>query len=655
MAIARSPASTDDKLEELVDLLKTIKSKTTSAAHREATKQFVLTQIQAGYYDDIPSHYRQDPLSWIMETHATTFLLCEILLTGENDLLDAFITRLNSIHPGAVYQAVTQPYILKIKRSLGNLDALIVYPMMCAQNHTAVQRLRACRATDEVAAPDPRAGGLAHPTLIAAVLAGNEFIALRLMAHLRHHELQSIANYVIQPQSAYFSQYATILHEAIHQDLDQFVLSWCERGFARCGDNIQGTKLKTTPLHLSVAQNKTAICDALVTHGANVDPKDYYGNTPLLLCTHPDIAILLCARGADINICNGQHTFLMQLFEHINDFERVLDAIPREKLITALNNNELGLPVVHRIIRKNSAEHAKKVIKALQTRQLPLDATCKNGKTIFHIAARSHPEVLDELYDTMDCNARDNMGSTPLNELCIRLAWAAVESRHDNGKDPLLRMAAAKLIAKGAELGCDYRRAWEEDPQITDTLPVGITIVTAACYAKASDLLTVIFNTDPTVTMTLEEACFYYDINDEDKKEFAKHLADPLPRELFWGPFGWRPETHPLFSAHDRARATTLLALASAFLLRSTKNKFASGDEPQRFFCHAQWPRLPLELRFVAIQFFMCSLATGDEFERNCFSYIAKREKERKKILTKMREMQRAMEEMAHTAPGLRC
>jgi ankyrin repeat protein len=68
--------------------------------------------------------------------------------------------------------------------------------------------------------------------------------------------------------------------------------------------------LGMTPLHLAVEHNQLGIAALLLANGANVDARDQRRNTPLILAmfsyNHEEMVRLLLAKGADVNLANGQ-------------------------------------------------------------------------------------------------------------------------------------------------------------------------------------------------------------------------------------------------------------------------------------------------------------------------------------------------------------
>jgi hypothetical protein len=81
--------------------------------------------------------------------------------------------------------------------------------------------------------------------------------------------------------------------------LDAFVALYASHGANL--DSIDGVKA-CTPLHMAARRGNTALAEALVRHGADVDARDSNGETPLrraVNCGHPEAARALIALGAD--------------------------------------------------------------------------------------------------------------------------------------------------------------------------------------------------------------------------------------------------------------------------------------------------------------------------------------------------------------------
>jgi ankyrin repeat protein len=60
----------------------------------------------------------------------------------------------------------------------------------------------------------------------------------------------------------------------------------------------EGDYDKRTPLHVAVAANQYEAVKFLLDHGANVNPKDRWGSTPLNDADNKDIETLLLSKGA---------------------------------------------------------------------------------------------------------------------------------------------------------------------------------------------------------------------------------------------------------------------------------------------------------------------------------------------------------------------
>ena len=52
------------------------------------------------------------------------------------------------------------------------------------------------------------------------------------------------------------------------------------------------------PLHWAVQRNDTTIAEALIAHGAEINPRNRSGKTPLALATDPQMREMLLSHGA---------------------------------------------------------------------------------------------------------------------------------------------------------------------------------------------------------------------------------------------------------------------------------------------------------------------------------------------------------------------
>lgn len=91
----------------------------------------------------------------------------------------------------------------------------------------------------------------------------------------------------------------------------------------------------TTPLHRAAHNNRTAMCEYLMDHGANIQAKDVQGMTPLHLAAQfgrVETIELLLDRGADLNALSDKGADAAHMAMAFNPFPEVHSYLVRCKL-----------------------------------------------------------------------------------------------------------------------------------------------------------------------------------------------------------------------------------------------------------------------------------------------------------------------------------
>ncbi|MCL2144046.1 MAG: ankyrin repeat domain-containing protein [Endomicrobia bacterium] len=148
--------------------------------------------------------------------------------------------------------------------------------------------------------------------------------------------------------------------------------------------NVKNAKDERTPLLIAAGNaNNTEIIDILVKAGSNIEEKDKYGYTPLMLAlknnyAHPDIAIALIKYKADVNAAlpeNSSAPLLISLGESIETKPKVIQALIDYGADVNAKNIEGITPLMY--AAKYSSEE---VIKILLKAGADMDIKDKNGK-----------------------------------------------------------------------------------------------------------------------------------------------------------------------------------------------------------------------------------------------------------------------------------
>ena len=199
--------------------------------------------------------------------------------------------------------------------------------------------------------------------------------------------------------------------------------------------NYQGN----TPLHLAIHKPKTA--EFFIENGADVNAKNYQGNTPLHLAIHkPKTAEFFIKNGADVNAKNYQGNTPLHLAIH--EPKRIEFFIEKGADVNIQNEN--GETALHKLIssyvegRYNSIssynsmsskeKEILKVIPLLAKKGADINIQNKNGGTALHKLISFYIKEKDRIWNTKkyfkmiqlliengaDVNARNNKGETPL-------------------------------------------------------------------------------------------------------------------------------------------------------------------------------------------------------------------------------------------------
>jgi hypothetical protein len=160
--------------------------------------------------------------------------------------------------------------------------------------------------------------------------------------------------------------------------------------------------LRMTPLHKAARDGDTNEVKLLLTHDADVNAKDSYGNTPLHLAAandHKDVAEILLAHGAEVNARDNHG-------------------------VTPLHKAVIGhaVQVQARTVYVSSMD----MVEFLLTNKVDVSARADNCFTPLHWAALYGHKDIAELLLThgAEVNARNNAGKTPLD-------WAIQDRRPD--------------------------------------------------------------------------------------------------------------------------------------------------------------------------------------------------------------------------------
>lgn len=173
---------------------------------------------------------------------------------------------------------------------------------------------------------------------------------------------------------------------------------------------IKGFNAKDKALLYAAEKGLTTVAEMLLQNHANINARDQYGCTPLILATvnyHPEMIKTLMSHYLDPNIAdNNGHTALMRatLVGYMEGFNLLISDLNTsqknkgESLIIAAS---LGRLEMIGLLIKNHAN---------------INYKDRKGKTaLMHAASNGHTKIVQELIDSgADLEAKDNKGRTAL-------------------------------------------------------------------------------------------------------------------------------------------------------------------------------------------------------------------------------------------------
>jgi ankyrin repeat protein len=165
-----------------------------------------------------------------------------------------------------------------------------------------------------------------------------------------------------------------------------------------------------TALHEAAMNDLTDCVKQLLAHGADVNARDYEGETPLYFAS-PEVMELLLSHGADINYKNKRgQTLLHQAMSSPNS--RGSEFLLAHGAEINAKDNEGDTP-----LHIEASYGYTDVARLLLTNHAAINITNNNGETPLHIAALANRKDIAELLlaNKADINIKDNRGRTPLD------------------------------------------------------------------------------------------------------------------------------------------------------------------------------------------------------------------------------------------------
>jgi ankyrin repeat protein len=230
------------------------------------------------------------------------------------------------------------------------------------------------------------------------------------------------------------------------KDIAELVVAKLPDVNAKIRQDNDGTKsYATTPLHITGSKE---VAELLIAKGAKVNVKDKGGDTPLHYASRRDYASgrdvvkLLIAKGADVNAKNNQGNSPL----HNASDRDMLELLIAKGADVNAKDNEGDTPLHN---ASNSTYYAsdRDMVELLIAKGADVNAKDNEGDTPLHNASSTRYSIDRDGRDVVklliakgaDVNAKDNEGDTPLHN--------ASSTEYGLGRD-----VAELLIAKGADI-----------------------------------------------------------------------------------------------------------------------------------------------------------------------------------------------------------
>ncbi|MDJ0578866.1 ankyrin repeat domain-containing protein [Crocosphaera sp.] len=190
-----------------------------------------------------------------------------------------------------------------------------------------------------------------------------------------------------------------------------------------------------TPLHTAVLSENKEIVELLINHGADVNAKNEYdGKTPLysaVLTKNKEIVELLINHGADVNLQNEKVFTPLDIAGKANN-KKIAELLINYGVDVNTRDKSGNTPLYSAVENNN-----KKRVELLINNGADVNARDKHGFTPLHNAVwKENKEIVELLINNgADVNTRNNYGFTPLNSAIWKENKKIVELLINNAAD----------------------------------------------------------------------------------------------------------------------------------------------------------------------------------------------------------------------------